>query len=384
MQNVILVRYGEIHLKGHNRGFFEEALLHNIKNALSDTNIKVSKIAGRYLVRGYEIDNEIDVITAIQTVFGITSISPAVEVDTSVQNITDYCAQLDIECRFKVDTTRADKKFPIKSLDFSSDIGGVILDHNKDAIVDLHTPDTIIKIDIRENGKTYIVSKVFAGLGGMPVSTSGRGLLMLSGGIDSPVAGFLMAKRGLSVNAIYFHSFPYTSEMAKQKVVSLSKVIKKYCGNMNLYVVPFTKIQEEINALCNPKFLITVMRRFMFRIAEQIAIKNNFSCLITGENLAQVASQTVQGITCSNDVMEQIPIFRPLISFDKVEIMDIARKIGTFDISNLPYEDCCTVFVPKNPAIKPSVADAQKQEERIINSQELIEFAINNTEIINI
>jgi len=207
-------------------------------------------------------------------------------------------------------------------------------------------------------------------------------MLMLSGGIDSPVAGFLMAKRGLEISAIYFHSHPYTSDEAKNKVKELATTISKYCGNVTLYVVPFTKIQEAIHFNCNEEYTITIMRRCMYKIAEEVGRQNECSCLITGENLAQVASQTVQGITCSNEVLTQMPVFRPLISFDKNEIIQIARQIGTFDISNLPYQDCCTVFVPKKPIIKPKVENCKKEEAKISNLSEMIQTAIDNVEVI--
>lgn len=384
MRNVIIARYGEIHLKGNNRHYFEKVLLDNIKQQLSFTDVKVEKISGRYLISNYDIAKETSILSNLEKVFGLTSISPAIELETSKEAIDNYIKSIKLFGGFKVDTTRADKTFPVPSNEYSPYLGGLILANNPDTFVDLHTPKTIITVDIRENLYTYISYSKIPGAGGMPVSTSGKGLLLLSGGIDSPVAGYLMAKRGLTINAIYFHSYPYTSEQAKKKVLDLGKTLTAYTGKIRLFVVPFTKIQEAINALCIPEYLITIMRRFMFKIAERVAINNECSCLITGENLAQVASQTVQGITCSNSVLTSLPTFRPLISFDKVEIMRISQKINTFEISNLPYEDCCTVFVPKRPVIKPTVEKAKHEESKIVNAEELIEWAINNIEIIEL
>lgn len=384
MKKVILVRYGEIFLKGKNRRFFEDKLADNMQEAVLRFGAKVYKIAGRFCVDNFENNDETEVMNSLLKVFGIVSISPAVEIQTDIQSIYDYVEKLEISGSFRVDTKRADKSFPIQSTEFGALVGEKILEKNHSSSVDLHTPSTTVNIDIRENGKTYISSKNYKGLGGMPVGTSGSGLLMLSGGIDSPVAGFFASKRGLNVNALYFHSFPYTSEQAKQKVVDLAKIISGYCGKIKLYIVPFTKIQEEIHSLCAPEFTITIMRRFMFRITEMVAKRDGMSCIITGENLAQVASQTIQGITCSNDVLECLPVLRPLICFDKIEIMGVAKKIGTYDTSNLPYQDCCTVFVPKSPIIKPAVANCEKQETRIPNRDVLINEAIENIEIIDI
>lgn len=383
MNHVILARYGEIHLKGDNRYIFEDALEKNIVKALENT-ANVSKIGGRYLIDRYNIDFESNIIKKLQKVFGLISVSPAFEIDTSLENITNFCAQIRLQGTFKVKSTRADKRFTIHSNVLSSMMGEVILKNNKNLSVDLHKPDHLVEIDIRENGKTYILTTRFECSGGLPVSTSGRGMLMLSGGIDSPVAGYLMAKRGLSINATYFHSFPYTSDKARQKVIDLADILTQYTGKINLYIVPFTKIQEEINANCSREFMITIMRRIMVRITERLAEKSGCECIITGENLAQVASQTIQGITCSNSVTEKLPILRPLIAYDKIEITRIAERIGTFETSSLPYEDCCTVFVPPRPVIKPKVSEAIKQESRLVNMEELIEWAVNNTEIIEL
>lgn len=385
MNKVILLRYGEIHLKGNNRGYFENALLNNLKKSLKEINAKVKMSGSRYIISDYDESLENEILERAKCVFGFVSLSRAVELATDVDEIKKYCASIKIKTdTFKVETRRADKTFPIESPMFNAEIGGIILDNNTQCKVDIHNPQTEVEIDIRENKKTYVFFERIEGLGGIPVSTSGLGTLLLSGGIDSPVAGFLMAKRGLSINAVYFHSFPYTSEQAKNKVINLAQKLTKYCGNIKLFIVPFTKIQEEINACCDREFMITIMRRFMMRIAEKIAIDNKSGCLITGENLGQVASQTVEGITTSNSVLKNLPMFRPLIAYDKVETMKIARQINTFEISNLPYEDCCTAFVPKNPIIHPTVEKCEEQEKKILNLDELIQNAISGIEIINL
>ncbi|MGN1227321.1 MAG: tRNA uracil 4-sulfurtransferase ThiI [Christensenellales bacterium] len=383
MEKVILLRYGEIYLKGKNRKFFEDVLLKNAYEKIKEFNVNIEKIAGRFVVSNIG-DNENAICERLQKVFGFISLSVAYVLNNDVEEIKNFCSNLKLEGTFKVETQRADKTFPIKSIEFSAMIGELMLNNNDNLRVDLHNPKHIIDIDIRENGKTYICFEKVKCLGGMPVSTSGKGMLMLSGGIDSPVAGYLMAKRGLEINCVYFHSHPYTSDEAKQKVIDLAKVISEYSGKINLYIVPFTEIQERIHFDCSSEFTITIMRRFMYRIAEILGEQSGCSCIITGENLAQVASQTVQGITCSNSVIKRMPVFRPLISFDKNEIIEIARKIGTFNISNLPYQDCCTVFVPKKPIIKPRVSECVKQESKIESFDLLIDNAVKNTIILEI
>ena len=380
MRKVILIRYGEIHLKGNNRGFFERLLLNNLKKAISSFGAKITKIQGRYLVFDYNEIDEIELTEAISSVFGVTSLSVAYEVQTNVDGIKGICEKLDFGSAktFKVETRRADKKFEINSTEFSSIIGGVILRTHK-VKVDVHNPDVLINIDIRENGFTYISEKNINAVGGMPVGSAGKGLLLLSGGIDSPVAGYQMAKRGLQLDAIHFFSFPYTSELAKEKVITLAKKLTKYAGNINLYMVPFTEVQEHIHKYCREEYMITIMRRIMMRIAEKLAKENGCGTIITGECLGQVASQTLESITSTNSVIENLPIFRPLIAMDKIEIMDIARKIDTYNTSILPYEDCCTVFLPKNPIIKPKLDNVKREEDKL-NIEALINNAIINIE----
>lgn len=379
MRRVIIIRYGEIHLKGNNRGFFERLLIKNLNKACNPYNAHVKKIQGRYLVSDYQEYDEEELCEAIACVFGVTSLSIAYEIETSLQNMKDVCSNLNLYNirTFKVETRRADKRFEISSTEISSLLGGVILKSNRGIRVDVRNPEVIVNVDIRENGFTYISEKTINAVGGMPVGSAGKGLLLLSGGIDSPVAGFQMAKRGLSIDAIHFYSYPYTSELAKEKVINLAKKLTKYTGEINLYLVPFTEVQEHIHKYCRSEYMITLMRRIMMRIAEKIATDNDCGAIITGESLGQVASQTMQSITSTNIVVEKLPIFRPLIALDKVEIMDISRKIDTYQISILPYEDCCTVFLPKNPIIKPKLENVLKEEEKL-DIQHLIQGAISN------
>ncbi len=384
MKEVILIRFGEIFLKGRNYSFFENTLFRNVERRLKNFNLNLERISGRFLVSDFEQSDKEEIIEAIQTVFGLVSLSTAYEVETSVNAIEDACSKVQIGNEsFKVEVKRADKTFPIKSFEFAGQLGGIILQNNVNATVDVHTPQKVVYVDIRQNGKTYIFYDKIPCLGGMPVGTAGKAMLLLSGGIDSPVAGFLMAKRGLCINAIHFESYPYTSEQAKQKVINLANIIKKYTGNIRLHIVPFTKIQEEIHKRCDDEYMVTLVRRFMMEIAEKVAEKSGCSAIITGENLGQVASQTVEGITMTSMMAKELPIFRPLISFDKIEISNISEKIGTYDISILPYEDCCSVFLPKNPVTHPKLKKILENEE-LLNREALIEDAISRMEIIDL
>ena len=383
MEQVILLRYGEIFLKGKNRSFFESTLVKNIKSSVAQFGAEVSKSAGRIYVTN--LSNNIEqIIERLQKVFGLVSLSVATQIDTSISNIEELCKTIKIKTStFKVITKRADKKFPIQSDKFSAMMGGVILDNNSNVSVDVVNPQTIVNIDIRENGKTFIYYEKISCAGGLPLGTAGKGLLLLSGGIDSPVAGYMMAKRGLAFDCIHFHSFPYTSQQAKDKVISLAHKLTPYVHNHNLFVVPFTKIQENIHKYCDDDYMVILVRRFMMKIAERVAQKYNLQALITGENLAQVASQTIQSITVTNQAVENIPVFRPLIAFDKIEIMGIAKNIGTYETSILPYEDCCSVFLPNSPVTKHKLDKILKNESKL-NVDSLIDEAINNIEIINI
>ena len=376
MNNVILMRYGEIHLKGHNRGIFESYLFENISQKLKNFDCKLEKISGRYLLSNYDINEENAIIKRIQEVFGIISISKAIELDTNKEDIENFIKTIKINTKtFKVSVNRADKSFPVNSTEYSAYLGGLILDNNNMLGVNLSNPDTEVFVEIRENKKTYIYYDKIDGLGGMPLKTGGRGLLLLSGGIDSPVAGFNICKRGMTVDAIHFTSPPYTSERSISKVKRLAELISKYCGKINLYIVPFTKVQEEIHKKCANNYMVIILRRFMLRVAEKLAIQKDIDCLVTGENLAQVASQTIQSITVTNSVLNKLPILRPLISYDKLDITRISEKIGTYETSILPYEDCCTVFLPPKPIIKPSVISAENEEKKL-NIDELIDDAM--------
>ncbi len=384
MKKVILIRYSEIHLKGNNKHFFEKLLLNNIKSALKGLNFEIEFSHTRYLISNFNEEDLNEFIKRLKTVFGIYSLSVADEIETSVENIEKYFNNFKLSnTSFRVSVNRADKKFPINSTEFSKIIGNIIFDNGENLTVDLHTYKTEVCIDIRESGKTYIFSNVIKGLNGMPVGSAGKGLLLLSGGLDSPVAGYKIAQRGMIVDGLHFHSFPYTSENAKNKVISLAKLIKPYTHMKRLFVVSFTKIQEEIHKNCDGDYMITLMRRIMMRIAERLSEKYDYKAIITGECLGQVASQTIESLTSSNSVIKLIPVLRPLIAFDKDETIEIANKINTYDTSILPYEDCCTVFLPKNPIIKPKL-DRVLNEESKLDIENLISDAINTVEIIEI
>ena len=381
-KKVIVLKYSEIHLKGGNRKFFEKALLKNLKYKMYKL-AKVTHTGSRYIVHDFDESNLEEIESKIMQTFGVHSYSIGTEIETSYENVKEFCASIKLSGTFKVDTTRADKTFPVNSMDLSREIGGIILKNNSGLEVDVRNPQTLVKIDIRENGYTYIYMGEKKALGGLPVGTSSKGLVLLSGGIDSPVCAVEMAKRGMEIMAIHFHSFPYTSEQAKQKVIDLAKLVKPYTNLNTLFVVPFTKIQEAIHKNCNEEYMITLMRRFMMRISERIANSNECGCLITGENLGQVASQTIESMTITNNAIEYLPVMRPLVSRDKEEIIEIAKKIGTFETSILPYEDCCTVFLPKYPIIKPKLEKVLKEESNL-NIEDLVNEAIENVEVVRI
>lgn len=379
-KTVFLIRYSEIHLKGGNRHYFEKALLKNIKLALENIECSVSMFNSRYFVSDFAPSNEQVIEQKLMTVFGIHSFSKAVRIKTDKTLLFNYFSNYKVNAKtFKVATTRADKSFPMSSMEISREIGGVILENNPDIQVDLHNPEKVVSIDIRENGFTYIFDDSKKALGGMPVGTAGKGLVLLSGGIDSPVAAFRVAKRGMNIMGIHFHSYPYTSEQAKNKVIKLASLVKPYTQIYKLICIPFTKIQEEIHKHCDPEFMITIMRRFMVRIAEKVAKTYKCQALITGESLGQVASQTIESITSTNSVAQDLPILRPLISMDKEEIVEIAKNINTFETSILPYEDCCTVFLPKFPVIKPKLEKVIKEESKL-DVEALVNEAVENLE----
>lgn len=385
MNKVIIVRVCEIFLKGKNRFYFVNLLEENIKKALDGIKYDLVKLQMRYLVENFGEDKYDLIMSKLLKVCGIHTMSVAYCVESDVDKIAEAAIAEceDMKGSFKVETNRADKTFPLHSVELSAEIGGRILErYGKDLYVDVKKPKNILKIDIRENGQSLIYKDVIKGVGGMPVGSSGKGFLMLSGGIDSPVAGYMMAKRGMKLAAVHFHSYPYTGEAAKEKVITLGKMISEYSAGMTLYVVKFTEIQEEIHKKCSEEFMITMMRRFMMRITERLANYHGGQAIITGESLGQVASQTTESITSSNSVVT-MPVFRPLIAFDKLETIEIANKIGTYETSILPYEDCCTVFLPKFPAIKPRMDRVLKEESRL-DVEELIKRAMQNVEVIEL
>jgi thiamine biosynthesis protein ThiI len=389
LKNAYLIKYGEIAIKGRNRYIFENVLVDEIRNRLNKiARFKVNKEQGRIYAEPLEEVDEEEVINELQKVFGIIGIMPVVVLeDSDFDNIKSACVEFidsqyeDKNFTFKVEARRADKKYPMNSMEIAQEMGAHLL-HSFDTLkVDVKKPEVKLWIEIRS--MTYIYSRIYKGLGGMPVGTNGRARLMLSGGIDSPVAGWMVAKRGVKIDAIYYHSHPYTSDRAKQKVIDLAKIVSQYSGDIKLHVIPFTDIQLYIYEKCPHEQLTIIMRRIMMQIAEKVAIQNEDMALITGESIGQVASQTIQSLVTTNAVCD-MPVFRPLIGFDKQFIVDISQEIGTYETSILPYEDCCTVFVAKHPATKPSLKAVEKFERRLENIEDMIEEAINNVEIIDV
>ncbi|MDE6551211.1 MAG: tRNA 4-thiouridine(8) synthase ThiI [Clostridia bacterium] len=384
MEKVILLRYGELFLKGRNRSSFESALIDSIKRALAPYECNFSRTQNRYYVENYRPEQERSLVDRLTKIFGLCSLSVAVKVASDYEQM--YAAALSAvpegSKTFCVRVKRADKRMNKNSMQIAMEAGGYILGRRQGLSVDLFTPDTTVNIDIRENGCAYVYSGKVECAGGMPLGTAGGGMLLLSGGFDSPVAGYRMARRGMKITAVHYHSYPHTGLQARQKVLDIAKTMTRYCGDIRLIVVSFTKIQEEIHRRCDGDFMITVMRRVMVRIAERLAVDNGCGALITGESLGQVASQTVAGITSTEDAVQQLPVFRPLIGMDKYEIMDTAAKIGTYDISKQPYEDCCTVFLPKNPVINPKLDKARAEEAKLVDLDAMIDEAIKEAEII--
>ena len=382
MKKVVIIRFSEIFLKGNNRYIFENLLVSNIREALHGIECAVEKTRSRFIVRGFKDSDERRIVQRLTKVFGIHSISPALMVESEIETIFEACKQFVKKGTFKVLTTRADKTFVLNSMQISQKIGGMLLESLPHLKVDVHTPDFTINIDMREEGYTFVFSDYVKGADGLPGGSAGVGMLLLSGGIDSPVAGYMLARRGLKIKAIHFHSYPYTSELAKQKVITLCEKLSDYNGKTELFIVPFTKIQEQIHKNCSESYMITLMRRFMMRIAEKMAKREGASALINGENLGQVASQTMESIYVTNSAVS-IPVFRPLIGFDKLDIIAVAQKIDTYETSILPYEDCCTVFLPKNPVTKPKL-DFVLKEEMKLDVETLEAEAIEGIEVIEV
>lgn len=385
MKKVIIIRYAELFLKGKNRGFFERAFENNLSRALSAYEHTLVKQCGRYTVRDFAEEEVDEIIAQLKKVFGLHTLSLAYETNSDLDSIFEAAKLVSRTTgTFKVESHRGDKRYPLTSIEISKKLGGMLLDYSKGKLsVDVHNPSFSVRVDIREHGKALVFGEFIPGANGMPVGTAGKGVLLLSGGIDSPVAGYMMAKRGMNIDCLHFHSYPYTNLQAKEKVIDLARIMSEYTCGTKLCTVSVTHIQEAIHEKCKPELMITLLRRFMYRIAERHAKRIGGQCLITGESLGQVASQTIEGITSSNSVVEDLPVLRPLIAFDKNEIIDISVKMGAYETSILPFEDCCTVFLPEFPAIRPKMADILREEAKL-DVEALIEEAFASLEKIDI
>lgn len=391
MFTAFLIKYAEIGVKGRNRYLFEDALVDQIRFALSkiDGEFAVRKTQGRIYVDAQSAFDFDETVEALKKVFGISGICPVVYVEDEgfeklSGTIVNYVKTVYPEGNktFKVCARRARKNYPMRSMEINCELGGVILDACPDMKVDVHHPDFELNVEIRE--KIYIYSEIIPGPGGMPVGTGGKAMLLLSGGIDSPVAGYMISKRGVKLEATYFHASPYTSERAKQKVVDLAKYVAAYAGPIRLHVINFTDVQLAIYEKCPHDELTIIMRRYMMRIAETIAKETDCLGLVTGESIGQVASQTMQSLVATNEVCE-LPVYRPLIAFDKQDIVDISEKINTYETSILPFEDCCTIFVAKHPVTKPNVKVIRGHEKNLEGTvEELVKTALETREIIEI
>lgn len=387
MFKAFLIKYGEIGIKGKNRHLFEDALVRQIKYALKpvEGEFQISKEQGRIYIEALSDFDYEEVLESLQHVFGIVGICPVVLTedegfDKLAEDVVSYLDKRypDKHLTFKVNTRRARKSYPMPSMEVNAALGERILDAFADMKVDVHNPDIMVNVEIR--GKINIYSEIIPGPGGMPVGTNGKGMLLLSGGIDSPVAGYMIAKRGVKIDAVYFHAPPYTSERAKQKVVDLAGIVAKYTGPIYLKVVNFTDIQMYIYEKCPHDELTIIMRRYMMRIAEHFANETESLGLITGESIGQVASQTMQSLAATDEVCT-MPVYRPLIGFDKQEIIELSKKIGTFETSILPYEDCCTIFVAKHPVTKPSLKAIRRSETHLGEQiDEMVKTAIETAE----
>jgi len=389
MEKVILARYEEIFLKGLNKNVFENRLISNIKKKLGDlADFNVWKSQSRIYIEprdgGFDME---EAIIRLKKVFGIASVSPAAKVPSDYDRIKEASLEVVRDLvekyhysTFKVEAKRGDKSFPMNSPQICADIGAHLLRNFPVLRVNVHDPDFILYIEVREN--TYLYSRIIPGAKGLPTGTGGKATLLLSGGIDSPAAGWMIAKRGVEIEAVYFHSYPYTSDRAKDKVIKLAEKIAEWSLGVTLHVVPFTEIQLEINEKCPHEYLTIIMRRYMMKIAERIAEKNGSLALVTGEAIGQVASQTMESMFVTNHAVT-LPVYRPLIGMDKNEVIEIAKKIDTYETSILPYEDCCTVFVAKHPVTKPSL-NKTLEYEKVLDEERLIEKALRETETLKI
>ena len=389
--HTFLLKYGEIGIKGKNRYLFEDALVRQIRFALKDVDgqFDVHKSQARiYVDCEGDYDYE-DTVEHLKRVFGIVGICPVVRMEDQgfeklKEDVVSYMDEMypDKNLTFKVEARRARKTYPKTSMEINCDLGEVILEAFPETKVDVHHPDVRLNVEIRN--EIYVYSQIIPGAGGMPVGTNGKAMLLLSGGIDSPVAGYMISKRGVGIEATYFHAPPYTSERAKQKVVDLARIVSRYSGSVKLHVVNFTDIQLYIYDQCPHDELTIIMRRYMMRIAEHFAKKDGCLGLITGESIGQVASQTMQSLAATNDVCT-VPVYRPVIGFDKQEIVDIAEKIGTYETSIQPFEDCCTIFVAKHPVTKPNVDVIRRSEEKLAEKiEQLVREAIDTVEVIEV
>jgi thiamine biosynthesis protein ThiI len=391
MYKSFLIKYAEIGVKGKNRYIFEDRLCDQLRYALKrcDGEFEVEKTQGRIFVNAISDFDYEEVVENLKTVFGVKAICPVVHFedegfDKLKEDVVAYMDKTypDKNITFKVDARRARKNYPKTSMEINCDMGEAILNAFPEIRVDVHKPDVMLRIEIRE--KIYVYSTVIPGPGGLPIGTNGKGMLLLSGGIDSPVAGYMISKRGVKLDAVYFNAPPYTSERAKQKVIDLARIVSKYSGSINLHVINFTDIQLYIYEKCPHDELTIIMRRYMMRIAEEIAKKNGCMGLITGESIGQVASQTMQSLMATNEVCT-IPVYRPLIGFDKQEIVEISEKIDTYETSILPYEDCCTIFVAKHPVTKPNLNVIRIHEKNLEeNIDNLVNTALETDEVIEI
>ena len=383
-----MVKYGEIILKGLNRPVFENVLVKNIRNSLRNTdNVKITKAQATIYIEPEDTEKTGIVMERLAKIFGIVSVARAAVCEKNIDDIRkkafEYCAGSLENKKFKVIAKRADKGFALKSPEICDEVGGYLLERVPGLSVDVHDPERTVRVEVRDFGAyVYCEEDKLKGPGGMPIGTGDRATLLLSGGIDSPVAGYMTAKRGVTVDAVNFFSYPYTSERAKEKVIELASILAGYTSKINLYIVPFTEIQLAIRDNCPEEHLTLIMRRFMMRIAERIARNNKSGALVTGESVGQVASQTISALNVTNSVVK-MPVLRPLIGMDKEEIIVRAREIGSFDTSVLPYEDCCTVFTPRHPSTHPKLERVEKSESALdVNA--LINEAVDNIELIEV
>lgn len=383
---VILIRYGEIHLKGLNRPYFEQRLKDNIKIVLKEfKGIQIKRINGRFILFSFDEKDAEQIGEKLKNIFGLHSYSIAIETDKSYENVQIQALKVFKETvertggkTFKVTAKRSDKSYIYDSMELIKELGGYLYQNTDGVSVDVKNPDITVNVEIRE--MAYIYTDIVLCRGGLPVGCNGKAALLLSGGIDSPVAGYMTMKRGVQIECVHFYSFPYTGELAKQKVVDLCRILSSFGGGIRLHIVPFTEIQKEIFEKCPNSELTIIMRRFMMKIADIIAQKNDCDALVTGESIGQVASQTLNSLNCTNTVVS-LPVIRPVICFDKQDIIEIAKDIDTFETSILPYEDCCTVFTPKRPVTHPKISKIESAEQ-VLDMDKIINTAVENTEMI--